>query len=320
MSGLSVLHASTGPLRRRFPARFAGVAFAAAAIGLSAPVALAQLALPPAAQQHLGVKTAVLTQARRSTQVAAFAKVLDPGPLAALEADLDTAAAAAAASGAEAARASALARSGESMSSKDAEAAVAQAKGDQAKLALLRRRIGLEWGPGVAQLPDRRRVQLIQALAAGKAALVQVDTPSNEGQDGARSVEIDIGSTSVEAQVLGHSRTAEPRLTSSGLIALVTGPQAILFSNGLTQSARINTSSAVTGVVIPRDAVVRYQGSDWAYVLTGGTRFERRRLDSPVPEAGGLFIARGVWPGEAVAVQGVAALLAAELGQSRRGG
>lgn len=282
--------------------------------------ALADVELPAAAQQHLGIVTARLTQQHRSTQVAAFAKVLDPGPLAALQSDLSTAEAAAAASGAEARRSQALARSGEALARKDAEAAVAQAREDQAKLDLLRRRVGLEWGPGLARLSDGRRTQLIQALSAGKAALVQVDTPSNEGQPGARTVEIDIGDGSVHAPVLGPSRNAEPRLQSSGLIALVTGPQAILFSIGLTQSARINTSSNVSGVVVPRAAVVRSQGSDWAYVLTGGTHFERRLLADPVPETGGLFVTQGLRPGDAVAVQGVAALFAAEQGQPRQGG
>jgi len=295
---------------------------AAASIALLAPgpSAAAEVVLSPDAQQHLGIKTAVLTLQHRSAQVDAFAKVLDPGPLAALQSDLSTAEAAAAASGAEAARSVALAKAGESMAKKDAEAAVAQAKGDQAKLALLRRRVGLEWGPGLARMSDGRRIRLIQALAAGKAALVQVDTPSNAGQPGAHTVEIDIGDTSVHAPVLGPSRNAEPRLQSSGLIALVTGPQAVLFSIGLTQSARINTSSSVSGVVIPRSAVVRSQGSDWAYVLTAAGRFDRRRLADPAPETDGLFVAQGFRPGEAVAVQGVAALLTAELGQPGPGG
>ena len=291
-----------------------------AALAACGSPARADVVLGADVQRHLGIGTAALIPERRSTQVAAFAKVLDPGPLAALEADLDTAIAAAVASSAEARRAQALAKAGESMARKDAEAAVAQARSDQAKLALLRRRVGLEWGPGLARLSDQRRGRLIQALAAGKAALVQVDTPSNEGQPGARTVEIDIGDGSVHAPVLGPSRNAEPRLQSSGLIALVTGPQAILFSIGLTQSARINTSSAVPGVVIPRTAVVRAQGSDWAYVQSQDTHFERRRLADPVPESAGLFVTRGFRPGEVVVVQGAAALFAAEQGQPRQGG
>ncbi len=292
---------------------------ALALAGVALPVAAGPvLTLPADAQHRLGVATATLTAQRRAVQVAAFAKVLDPGPLAQLESDLDTAIAAAAASSAEAARARVLSPGSSAMSAKDAEAAISQARQDQIKVAQLRRQVGLQWGPGLARLPDVRRQALVKALSEGHAALVQVDTPDSEGQAGARTVEIDIGSGSVHAPVIGPSRNAEPRLQSSGLIALVTGPQAILFSIGLTQSARINQPSSQVGVILPRGALIRYEGLDWAYVRQGPTTFERRQVDSPTPEKDGDFVAQGFRPGEAVAVQGVAGLFAAEQGASRR--
>ncbi len=193
------------------------------------------------------------------------------------------------------------------MSAKDAEAAISQARQDATKVAFLRRRVGLEWGPGLQRLSDARRQALVQALSRGRAALVQVDTPGSQGQSGARSVEIDIGSGSVR----------EGRLQSSGLIAMVTGPQAILFSVGLTQSARIEQASSQMGVLLPRAALIRHLGSDWAYVLTGPGRFERRLAQDPVPEKDGDFVAQGFHAGEVVAVGGVAALFAAEQGGAR---
>jgi hypothetical protein len=180
--------------------------------------------------------------------------------------------------------------------------------------------VGLEWGPGLARLSDARRKALIDAVAKGRAALVQVDTPDSEGQAGARTVEIDIGSGSVQAPVIGPSRTAEARLQSSGLIAVVTGPQAILFSVGLTQGARIDEPGAQTGVILPRSAVVRYQGFTWAFVQRGPGQFERRQVTAPQPEKDGVFVAEGFRAGEVVAVQGVAGLFAAEQAASRRGG
>jgi hypothetical protein len=295
----------------------AGLALAATAGATSAgPI----LSISPEAQHRLGVATQVLTQQRRQVQVAAFAKVLDPGPLATLESDLDTAIAAADASGKEAARARALSPGNGAMAAKDAEAAISQARQDQIKVGQLRRRVGLEWGPGLARLSDARRQALVLSLSKGRAALVQVDTPDSEGQAGARTVEIDIGAGTVRAPVIGASRTAEARLQSSGLIALVTGPQAILFSVGLTQSARIDQPVAQTGVILPRSALVRFQGLDWAYVRQGPGRFERRQIASPQPEKGGDFVAEGFRPGEEVAVQGVAGLFAAEQGAPRRGG
>ena len=297
---------------------------------LCLPVALVAAALPAAAgplldvspetQGRLGVRTQTLTAERRSVQVAAFAKVLDPGPLAQLESDLETAVAAAAASGPEAVRARALSPGSVAMSAKDAEAAISQARQDQIKVAQLKRQVALQWGPGLAGMSDARRQALVKALTEGRAALVQVDTPDSQGQAGARTVEIDIGSGSVHAPVIGPSRNAEPRLQSSGLIALVTGKDAILFSIGLTQSARINQPTSQTGVLLPRSSLVRYEGLDWAYVRRGPGKFERRQVQNPTPEKDGDFVAQGFRTGEAVAVQGVAALFAAEQGGPRRGG
>ena len=117
---------------------------------------------------------------------------------------------------------------------------------------------------------------------------------------------------SVRAEVLGAARAAEPRLQSSGLIAVARGRMAILLSNGLIQSAHINTPASAPGVMIPRSAVIRFNGSDWAYVRRGAQGFERRRLDGPTPREGGLFVTRGFAAGEEVVVQGAAELFGAE--------
>src|ERR1700692_833426 len=79
----------------------------------------------PQLQQRLGIKTARLNAERSRSEIDAFAKVLDPGPLPQLDSDLMTAMAAAAASGAEAKRAIALNAEGQSIAAKDAEAAQA---------------------------------------------------------------------------------------------------------------------------------------------------------------------------------------------------
>ncbi len=295
-------------------AAVAGLALLLAATCASA----ADLAVTPEIQARLGVRPVALVASKRAAQVDAFAKVLDPGPLAQLESDLLAAEAAAAASKAEAARARALNAAGGGVAGKDAEAAIAQADGDRSRLELLRRRIGLEWGPGIARLSDARRAALIQDLSAGRAALVHVDTPNNEGQDGVRSVEIDVGSGSLHGTVLGPARQAEPRLQSSGLIAEVKDKSAVLLSVGLIQSAHLNSTTQVSGVVIPRAAVIRFEGSDWAYVRAGPGGFERRRLDSPTPEEGGLFVTGGFSGGDQAVTQGAAELFGVEQGQGRR--
>src|SRR6201999_4645285 len=87
--------------------RITGAAFGLALLAVFAGRAGAQIApytgvtLAPAAQARLGVKTTVLKSERRSAPIDAFAKVLDPEPLAQLETDYESAQASAAASAAE---------------------------------------------------------------------------------------------------------------------------------------------------------------------------------------------------------------------------
>jgi hypothetical protein len=199
------------------------------------------------------------------------------------------------------------------VAAKDLEAAVAQAKSDALHASLLRRRLGLEWGPGVARMSPAARDKLVRALSEGQTALVHVDTHNNEGQTGARFVRIDVGDGSVRGAVLGPARAAEPRLQSSGLIVQVDGPSAILLSVGLTQSAHIETANPQSGVVVPRTAVIRHLGADWVYVRAPSGGFERRMLTNPSIEADGLFVAQGLSAGDEVAVKGAAALFSAEM-------
>jgi hypothetical protein len=270
------------------------------------------ITVPQEAQRHLGLEFSTLSIVKRKTQVAAFAKVLDPGPLAQLCADLFAAEAAAKASRAEARRTTALHAADANMSAKDMETAAAQAQADETKRLLLRQRLGLEWGPGIAHLADSRLKSLVEALAKGTTALVHVDTPSNEGQKDARTVNIDIGEDSVKGIVLGPARVAEPRLSSSGLLIAVNGVSSVLLSVGLVQSAHIDTVNALQGVLLPREALVRFRGSNWVYVKHGSDQFERRLVQEGVPEEAGLFVAQDFSAGDQVVSKGSMMLFAIE--------
>jgi hypothetical protein len=278
----------------------------------AAPAFAARVQVSADIQRRLGIVTQRLAVARQSTEIDAFAKVLDPAPLAQSDSDLQTAEAAAAASAAQAARVKALHAADGSIATKDVEAAVSQARQDALKVTLLRRQIGLAWGPGIARMSDAARGRLVRALAAGSAALVHVDTHNNDGQAGAKFVKVDIGDGSARGVVIGPARAAEPRLQSSGLIVEVTGAQAVLLSVGLTQSAHIESSTPQSGVLLPRGAVVRFRGADWVYVRTGSGGFDRRLVQDPVPEADGLFVAQGFSAGDELVVKGAEALFAAE--------
>ena len=293
--------------------RHAGLALAAAIAVNAGAFAAEPLKLDAATQRRLGVATAPLAAAQRHSAIAGFAKVLDPAPLAVLESDIAQAEAAAQASQAEAARLRALHAADATVSQRAVEAAQSQARTDAAKLALLRRRVGLEWGGEIARWPQARRTRLVADLSAGKAALVRIDTPSGQGQIGLRSVTLTLGAQGqVRAVVLGPARSGDPRLQSPGVIAQVSGPQAQWLSPGLTAPASVSTGDSANGVLIPRAALLRVQGATYAYVRKGDEAFERRRIDGGEAQPEGLFAAGGFRPGEQVVIAGASALHAAE--------
>ena len=268
------------------------------------------LKINAATQKRLGVTTAPLAVAHRTAAMTGFARALDTVPLATLDSDIATAASAAAASQTEATRTHALNAQDQTVSRKDAEAAQATARADSAKLQLLRRRLGLEWGPALAN--DARRSRIIADIAAGRAALVRIDSAQSlAAQRG--SVTIDLGPEgSAHAVILGPTRTGDPRLQSTGVLALVSGAQAVHFGVGATAPASITTGSGLTGVVLPRAALLRTAGQTFVYIRKDAASFERRPVEGALSDPKGLFAPRGFKAGEAVAVTGASQLFAAE--------
>lgn len=268
--------------------------------------------LAPEIQHKLGLATQPLAAARRAQTLAGYVRVLDPGPLAQLDADIQQAQAAADASAAEAARAKTLNAADQALSAKALEAAQAQARADASKLALLRRRVGLEWGEGLARLSAKARAALIAEIAAGKAALIRIDTASGQGLTGLRGVDIDLGELgAVHAVVLGPARAADTRLLSPGLIAKAGGPNARALGVGLTLPVTLKASAVEVGVIAPRAALVRSKGRTWIYLRTSQDTFLRKPVEGRA-DPDGLFAAEGFKPGEPVVTQGAAALFAAE--------
>ncbi len=265
-----------------------------------------------ATQSKLGVRFESLAASRHSGSMRGYARVLDPVPLASLDADIAAASAASQASQAEAKRTRVLAAADATVSKRTAETAAAVAAADTAKLALTRRRLGLEWGPAFVSMGDARRAGLIQALAAGRVALVRVDAPS--GLTASTSVVLELeGQGTQQVQILGSARSSDPRLLSTGLIGLVSGPSAGRLGAGQTLNARLALGGSTTGVIIPRAAILRAGGESYVYVRRDATHFDRRKIVGAVAQDAGLFATGTLAPGEVVVTQGASALYAADL-------
>lgn len=287
-------------------------------LALSVAVATPTLAAPvllkinAATQARLGVTTAPLAGVRKTASVNGFARAVDPVPLATLDADIAAAAAALGASQAEATRTRTLNAADQTVSKRVAEAAAAQARADASKLALLRRRVGLEWGPSLQAMSDARRGRLIGDIAAGRAALVRIDASSGLSHLTGTAT-IDLGPSGLaHAAILGPARVGDPRLQSTGLLALVSGPQALRMASGTVAPATLAAGASARGVIVPRAALLRTAGQTFAYVRRDAASFERRVVTGGAPDPAGLFVATGFRAGELVVTKGAAQLFASE--------
>lgn len=284
---------------------------AAAAEAPPAEEGVVQLA--PSAMAHAAIRVVTLEPARIGVQRSGFARALDVSTLSAIDAEIRSARAALAASEADYTRQRALAAEDQSAATRAVETARAQAQADRARLTAAVQRIGLEFGPGLAGFAGAPLSELVRAIAAGDASLIRVDFTDGPAARGARVRIGDRDTTSATVTLLGAAAATDPRLQTAGSLAIVRGPLARLLGAGRVLPASVAASGTEAGILVPREAILRFQGGLWVYhVVPGG--FARAELIDARPEANGWFVKSGVAPGEKVAAGGIGVLLSLERG------
>ena len=266
-------------------------------------------------QSRLGVVVVALSAAKRPAGVATVARVLDPGPLLALDGELASAQASLIASGAEANRTRKLFDEDRMASARSLETANAQARADQEKVDSASRRLLLEWGDGVAALPRAKRSELLNDLARVRAELIRVELPVGVAapKNGQRiAVRAASDGTAFSAVVLGTLPAADPRLQTRGLLAELQGAEATLPIGRMLTATLPAEVPASGGVLLPRGALLRKDAKVWAYVQTGPGSFSRREVVGYEPVSDGWFVRSGFAPGDRVVTAGAASLLAIE--------
>lgn len=269
-----------------------------------------------AEQTRFGIATTVLQAATAPTGTSTIARVLDPGPLLQLDNELAAASASLAASRAEAERTRKLFAEDRTASARAVEAANAQEQADLQRVSGTQRRLALEWGGGLADLPAKRRAALLNDLAHARAELVRVELPAGSPVPRPGST-IEVRGTAESAlfsgTVLGTLPLADARLQTRGVLAELKGDAAVLpIGQMLTAEVPTANASAAAGVVLPRSALLRRDSHVWAYMQTAPTTFVRREVKNYHPILAGWFVAEGFAPGDRVVGAGAEALLGIE--------
>jgi hypothetical protein len=286
------------------------------------PAETTEVAPPPGQVQidkadisRAGINIITLRSASDHSQQTGFARGIDVGALAAIASEISSAHAAYAASQAEAQRQQALAAQDQSASVQAVEAARAQATADRARLELANRRIGLEYGAGLARMNAAQISALVRDVAAGRAMLVRLDFPDLLLPAGS-SVTIHDGERAGTVRVLGAASSADAHLQTPGMLAIAIGPMVRALSVGRTLAATAAGGRTQDGITIPRNAIVRWQGGLWVYRALPDGSFKRVELRDARPTDGGWFTTRNFKAGDRLAVDGAGVLLAVEHGSA----
>jgi multidrug efflux system membrane fusion protein len=278
--------------------------------------------LPPVklsaeAQKLAGLVVAHPAAAEWPREVLAYGQVMDPSPLAALDAEVATAEAALAASKATAERERGLFAQQQNISRKVLETSEAQFRADETKARTLHRRLFLEWGEALAELPPAKREALVEALAKGASAIVRVDvpagTPVEENPSGARVALLGREDDEIKAASVSAAAAVDPKTQAQGFLLLTTDSPRPLRPGPAAIAHLQLPGEKLTGSLIPRSAVLRHEGKNWIYVKRADDEFER--VEVALDHAGeqGWSVAMGFTPTENIVTTGAQLLLSEEL-------
>jgi hypothetical protein len=265
------------------------------------------------AQGNMGLKVEKPEFIQLSPEVKGYGRVLDPTALAGLVNELATAQVAFSASGAELQRLKTLSGEGNA-SPKMVQAAEAAAMHDQLAMASARDRIVLAWSKAVADQSDLPA--FVQALTSQNAALVRIDLPAGDAIKGAPAGAriVSLAGNSADAEFLGAASSVDPQTQGQGFVFIIKANTAhLLPSEAVTGYLKLG-GEQVSGAVIPRDAVIRTEGSSWVYVWQRNREdIVRTKIPLERPIDTGWVVTSGVTTNDYIVTVGAQSLLSLEL-------
>lgn len=276
-------------------------------------------------QRIMGLRVAPLEPAELAPELKAFGQVLDAAPLAELVVELGRAQLEFDARHAELERMKVL-KQQNNASIKAFQAAENAYQQSQTAAAAVRLKIRNGWGeklvemtgPMVVPVGSQRKLDSsLSDLVDGRKVLVQVELTAEEHldqqPDSARLVPLSDDTVPVQAEYFDTTRTADPHTRSRGLLFLVetTRPRLV---PGMALSAFVKTDgAAMAGVLLPRSAVVRFNGATWVYLQTGSDTFVRQEVTLDRPLERGWFVRGSLSADSKVVMTGAQQLLSEEL-------
>jgi multidrug efflux system membrane fusion protein len=264
-------------------------------------------------QKRLALKIEGLTAGRLPPEIKGYGRVLDPTSLSSLAADLMAARATADASQKEWDRLKVLSVR-QNASERALQAAEATAQRDNAQADSSRQHLLAAWGKAIADRPDLR--EFVQSLSTGDRALVRIDLLAGDSlktkPESARLFLLSDEINPVEAEFVSSMPSVDAQTQGQGFLFLVNSNR-LRFAPGAAVLGYLKLAGAAqSGVLIPRNAVIRFNGKPWVYLQTGEEAFVRREISEEHPFADGWFMKEEFKPSDHVIVIGAQMLLSEE--------
>jgi len=171
------------------------------------------------------------------------------------------------------------------------------------------------WGASIADRQDL--TGFVQSLGKLETALIQLNLPPDETlkdvPSSARIMTVAAETNPLEAKFLGPAASVDPQVQGQGLLFLLS-PNPTHVAPGASVTGFIAVpGEKVPGLELPRDAIIRYNGTAWVYVQTAEEEFRRTEVHLETPLPNGWFIREALKPSDKVVTTGAQQILSEEL-------
>ena len=270
------------------------------------------LKIDRATQEHIGLKTSPVEAVQLRPEVKGYGQVIDPTPLTTLLVDQLFAKAALDVSSKEYERVKALYAQDQNVSTRALETAEATTRKDQILLQAANAKLSLTLGP--AGTGQTNLQAFVESLVSLQRSLVRVDLPLGQSlekpPEGGQIAALAAPEHPLPVKFLGPAPVADPQTQGQGFLFLIE-------TNPLPPGTAVIgwlqiPGDPLTGVIVPRAALVRHEGEILVYVQTGDDTFEHREIELERPTEKGWFVHEGIAPNDKVVVVGAQQLLAEE--------
>jgi hypothetical protein len=274
-------------------------------------------------QKTIGLQVATLTAMQLDSEIKAYGRVLDPGPLGSLINEFQAATVARAQSHQELERTKVLAsqNNASQRAFKEAEAVYMR---DELGVRAVLVKAQAAWGKKMADLINSLTASnmaqnaanpLPVELAEREVVLVRVELAPDDApsaQPPARLLGLGANAVPFAAQFFDVAPALGSQMQGTALLFTATNHENQLLP-GMALSAFVTAQGGVrAGVLVPRSAVVRLEGRAWIYLQTGAEEFRRVEITTDEPVANGWFVRQGVAADQKAVIIGAQQLLSEE--------